>query len=195
MPFVERAPYADEAELLASLINKASGGVISYLLNGVAPGFSGEQLLAATIGQESETYGEEAALLLEREGQCSGLLIAYPSALHVLHPSLHIFVSAKKVTAVRPILEACVPDSLHINTFWLDESLSGPDDALLLLHRAEERAKARGLARLGAFCRSSEKRDMAFFTAQGFITDTVFAPEAVSIADRPEGGVLLRKEL
>ena len=193
MGLIELKPGPDDAALVASLVNRAGKGVISYLLDGIAPGFSGEELLAATMRDES-LYGPDCTLLLQREGRPAGLLIAYPAELHVVHPTMNIFVSSAKIRNVRPMLEAAEPDSLHINTFWVDET-SGGEAADLLLRRALEQASALGRETIGVFCRQSEPGERQFFEAAGFRPRTMFAPEEFRPGGAPEGGCLLVKEL
>ncbi|MDL2291479.1 hypothetical protein LJC09_05195, partial [Desulfovibrio sp. OttesenSCG-928-F20] len=190
MGLTECRPGPDDAALIAAVINKAGNGVISYLLDGLAPGFSGEDLLAATL-RDQKLYGPDCTLMLRLEDKLAGLLIAYPAELHVIHPTMQIFVSAAKIKSVRPMLESAVPDSLHINIFWLDEKSDDNNAAHLLLRRAREQAVALNKKKLGVFCRESEHEERQFFEAAGFTPHTVFAPEDFCPNGIPEGGCLL----
>lgn len=192
---VLRPPEADDAPALAAILNKAGGGVISYLLDGLIPGLDGESVLAAALRRDQELYSPDSTLLVEKQGRIAAMLGVCPAEAHVVPPALSMLVSGKKLKTVRPLLEAAVPGSLHINVFWLDKDLCGEADARMLLLAAEERAKSLGLPALSVFCRLGEEKEIAFFTASGFCEHRRFAPAEFAVNGKEEGGLLLRNDL
>lgn len=188
-----RAPQPDESGQLAAIVDQASGGVLSFLLNGLIPGFDGQRLMAAALSRDQELYGPDSTLILEKQGQIAAMLVVCPAEKHVVHSALHMVAPAARINAVRPMLEAAVPDSLHLDVFWLHENLSGKQDGEMLLQAAEAKAVAMGRKALGVFCRSSQKEEAAYFSGMGFAVYETFPPPAFAPDDKPEGGVLLQR--
>lgn len=193
--FTERAPFPDETDRVAGLINEASSGLVSYLLDGILPGFQGESLLSAALMQGDSAYTLDSMLLLEDEAGLAGFLFAYPAERHVVHPAMTIFASAAKIEAARPLLALSIPGSLHINTLWVRDGLDG-DDAVwdLLLRRAAEKAVHLGLPRLCLCCYDSEERLLRFLEGQGFVMEKRFSLDP-ALGDQSGGGRLLCKTL
>ncbi|MDL2280174.1 hypothetical protein LJC15_05920, partial [Desulfovibrio sp. OttesenSCG-928-G11] len=160
-----RAPQPDECDQLAAIVDQAGGGVVSFLLDGLIPGFSGQSLLAAALRRDQELYGHDSTLILEKQGRIAAMLVVDPAEKHVVHSALNMVAPAARINAVRPMLEAAVPGSLHIDIFWLHKDLGTDKDAQLLLRAACEKAGAMGRGSLGVFCRQSQQSDMLFFTS------------------------------
>lgn len=190
-----RAPQPDECGQLAAIVDQASGGVISFLLDGLVPGFDGQSLMAAALRRDQELYGQDSTLILEKYGHIAAMLVVGPAEKHVVHSALNTVAPAARIKAVRPMLEAAVPGSLHLDVFWLHEKLGTEEDAQLLLRAACEKAGAMGRGSLGVFCRQKQQSEIAFFTGNGFALHQHFPPEAFAPGGKPEGGALLLRQL
>jgi ribosomal protein S18 acetylase RimI-like enzyme len=187
----ERAPFHDETELLAGIINDASEGVVSWLLDGIAPGIDGRTLFAATLMHDDGAYNLGNMLLFEENGDVRALLFSYPAALHRIHPAMSGFVKTAKIEAARPMLERSVPGSLYINTFWVAEDRRGAGTADILMQRAATKAHGSGLNGISLFCRHSNPRALSFYRRCGFETVEQFPFRVPSDAGGMEGGSLL----
>ncbi len=203
MTIHERSPMADEAEVVASIIDSTSKGVASYLLEDLVSGFSPQALLAAAMLQGDGAYSLDNILLLEQDNQIAGLLFSYPATLHKVMPLMRSFVPASRIEAVLPILERAVPDSLYINTIWVAENMRGQKTTSthgqkmsdLLMQKATARAKSLGLSRVSLFCWNDNHRALSFYTRHGFSIAEHFPPEALRLHGCVEGGSLLCKTL
>jgi ribosomal protein S18 acetylase RimI-like enzyme len=189
----ERAPFHDEAELLAGIINETSEGVVSWLLGGIAPGMSGTALFAAALMRDAGAYSLDNMLLFEESGTVRSLLFSYPAALHRIHPAMSGFVKTAKIDAARPMLERSVPGSLYVNTFWVAKDRRGTGTADLLMQRAEARAQKVGLNGISLFCRHSNPGALRFYRRCGFETVEQFPFPVPSTKGGMEGGSLLSR--
>ncbi|MDR2124161.1 MAG: GNAT family N-acetyltransferase [Desulfovibrio sp.] len=187
----ERAPFHDEAELLAGIINAAGEGVVSWLLDGIVPGIDGLTVFAATLMRDDAAYNLGNMLLLEEGGKAQALLFSYPAALHRIHPAMSGFVKAAKIDAARPMLERSVPGSLYVNTFWVAADRRGTGTADLLMQRAQAKAREAGLQGISLFCRHSNPRALRFYQRRGFETMEQFPFPVPSIEGGGQGGSLL----
>lgn len=190
-----RAPQPDECGQLAAIVDQAGGGVISFLLDGLIPAFSGQSLLAAALRRDQELYGRDSTLILEKHGHIAAMLTAGPAEEHVVHSALNLVAPAARIDAVRPMLEASAPGSLHIDIFWLHKDLGTEKDAQLLLRAACEKAGAMGRGSLGVFCRQNQQTDLDFFIGNGFVAHRQFPPQDFAPDGKPEGGALLLRQL
>jgi GNAT superfamily N-acetyltransferase len=186
-----RAPFHDEAELLAGIIDETGDGVVSWLLGGIAPGISGRTLFAATLLRDDDAYNLDNMLLLEDGGEVLALLFSYPAAAHRIHPAMSGFVNAAKIDAVRPMLAHSVPGSLYVNTFWVAENRRGTGTADLLMQRAVDGAERSGFNGISLFCWNANRRAMRFYRHSGFETAEEYPAGASSFAGGREGGSLL----
>jgi ribosomal protein S18 acetylase RimI-like enzyme len=187
----ERAPFHDEAEFLAGIINEAGEGVVSWLLDGIVPGIDGRAVFAAALMRDDGAYSLDNMRLFEEGGNVSALLFSYPAALHRIHPAMSGFVKSAKLDAARPMLERCVPGSLYVNTFWVAADRRGTGTADRLMQRAEVRAQETGMQGISLFCRQSNPRALHFYRRWGFETMEQFAFPVPSVEGGAEGGCLL----
>ncbi|MDR1685829.1 MAG: GNAT family N-acetyltransferase [Desulfovibrio sp.] len=187
----ERAPFHDESELLAGIINEAGEGVVSWLLDGIVPGIDGRAVFAAALMRDDGAYNLDNMLLFEENGDVQALLFSYPAELHRIHPAMSGFVKAAKLDAARPMLERSVPGSLYINTFWVAAGKRGTDTADMLMQRAEAKAREAGLQGISLFCRRSNPRALRFYRRWGFETMEQFPFPVPSIEGGGQGGSLL----
>jgi ribosomal protein S18 acetylase RimI-like enzyme len=187
----ERAPFHDEAELLAGIINEAGEGVVSWLLDGIVPGIDGRAVFAAALMRDDGAYNLDNMLLFEEGGNVSALLFSYPAGLHRIHPAMSGFVKTAKLDAARPMLERSVPGSLYVNTFWVATDRRGTGTADELMQRAEARAQEAGLQGISLFCRHSNPRALRFYRRWGFETMEQFPFPVPSAEGGGQGGSLL----
>jgi GNAT superfamily N-acetyltransferase len=184
----------DDAEEIARIVIRTGEGVVEHLLDDLVPGVDSLAILtAAFIGGEG-VYRVENMLCAWQADALVGLLFAYPSGEHRVPPLMESMVPAKRLRAVRPILERSVPDSLYVNTFWLTESQRGNGRADTLFSLAGQRCLALGLKRVSLFCWNDNPRAMRFYARNGCVVAEHLPPEALPLERHPLGGSILCKE-
>jgi GNAT superfamily N-acetyltransferase len=190
-----RRATPDDAEDVARIVILTGEGVVEHLLDGLVPGVDSLTILtAAFIGGEG-VYRMENMLCERRDEALTGLLFAYPSEEHRVPPLMESLVPAKRLRAVRPVLERSVPDSLYVNTLWLAEHLRGGGSAGELFAAVLRRCANLGLRRVSLFCWNDNTRAMRFYARNGCFVAERLEPEDLPLERHPLGGSILCREL
>ena len=183
----------DDADAISAIVIAANDGLVKQLLDGLIPGISSATILSAAFIKGEGPY-TTANVICSRDGdRMTSLLFAYPANDHAVPTLLESFIPAKRLKPVRPILEKSVPDSLYINTMWLEESLRGKGHTAALVLEMESLCRAKGFSQMSLFCWNDNEDSMRFWARHGFsIAEHVDLPP---VAGHDKGGSLLCKTI
>jgi len=185
----------DDADQIARIAVNASGGVAEQLLDGLIPGMSCVDILTASFIKGEGPYDTKNILRTLDEDRIVALLFSYPAEEHTVPPLLNSLIPARRLEPVRPFLERAVPESLYINTVWLDEPRwkKGYADALMV--EAESRCRSLDRDRMSLFCWNDDVRAMQFFAAQGFAIVEHIKQEELPLHGHDKGASILCKRI
>jgi len=185
----------DDAEAMASIVRDTSGGLVDYLLSGLSRLVTAQDLLTSLIMEPGNPFSCENALVLRQGDALAGLLLAYPAELHRPPDILRRVVSGRKLRHIAGLLEGACPDSLYINTLWLDASYRGTGLADDLLQCARMLASEQGLTSLSLNVWADNSRALRFYQRHGFTT--VRHCDIAYQADLPHhgGNFLMQRDL
>lgn len=189
--FMFKAATADDADDIARIIIRESGGIVDALIGGLITGLAAADILSAFLSKGEAPYSIENVIKSEKDGVLCGLLFSYPAAEHCVPGLMESFVPAKRLKQVRPALECAVPGSLYINTLWWDGELVDKTFPHALLLEASSRRAALGLKGLSAFCWNDNEKRMRFLFELGFTVVEDLPPDQLSLPEHPVGGSLL----
>lgn len=183
----------DDADAIATIVIAANGELVEQLFGGLIPKLDSAAILSAVFIKGEGPY-TTANVICSRDGErMTGMLFAYPASEHVVPLLLESFIPAKRLRPVRPILEKSVPDSLYVNTMWLEESARGKGQAAALVLEMESLCRAKGLTKASLFCWNDNDDTMRFWAQHGFsITEHIALP---LIGEHDKGGSLLCKSI
>jgi ribosomal protein S18 acetylase RimI-like enzyme len=190
-----RQATPDDAENAARIVILTGEGVVERLLDGLVPGVDSLTILTAAFISGEGVYRTENMLCGWQEDSLVSLLFSYPSWEHRVPQLMESMVPAKRLRAVRPILERSVPDSLYINTLWLADNLRGNGRADALFAAAARRGLALGLKRISLFCWNDNKRAMRFYARNGCSIAELLPPDMLPLEGHPQGGAIWCREL
>ena len=122
---------------------------------------------ATTVMEPGNPFSCENALVLRQGDALAGLLLAYPAELHRPPDILRRVVSGRKLRHIAGLLEGACPDSLYINTLWLDASYRGTGLADDLLQCARMLASEQGLTSLSLNVWADNSRALRFYQRHG----------------------------
>ncbi|MBO4369278.1 MAG: GNAT family N-acetyltransferase [Desulfovibrio sp.] len=189
-----RLAVAEDAPFLARCITDVSAGVVDFLLEGLLPSVNVLQILTMVMRDTSSFFSHKNCVLAEKNGQNVGLLFAYPARDQTIPALMKAMIPSKRLQPLLDVLTASVPDSLHINTLWVDASYRGSGLSDALLDYASEWAKQQGFCKLGLFVWTDNKRALSFYVRHSFTyVRSVAIPK--SLADKHGRGDLLCCEL
>ncbi|MCR5814454.1 MAG: GNAT family N-acetyltransferase [Desulfovibrio sp.] len=158
----------DDAAFLAHCVREVSGGVVDVLLKGLLPGIDSEQLLSMVLRDTSQHYSHKNCVLGFLGQNCVGLLFAYPASEQSIPPLMRAMLPKNRLEPLMDILTAQVPESLYINTFWVESALRGSGLADSLMDYAKALSETLGLKGVSLFAFRNNARALAFYARHGF---------------------------
>ena len=185
-----RQATADDAPFLAKCVREVSHGVVDGLLEGVLPGLDAEAILSMVLRDASSQYSYKNCVLTEQGASILALLFCYPASAQTIPPMMRVMLPAARLTSYTDIVTAVVPESLYINTIWVDPSVRGQGLADVLLDYAAFFAKESGLTKLSLLAWRDNSRALAFYAKHGFTT-----VRSVRVPESLEGGADLYERL
>jgi GNAT superfamily N-acetyltransferase len=189
-----RQATLDDAEQIARIVCSTAAGIVETLLGNLVPGVDADVLLGAAFLRGEGAYRAENALCSREGDSINALLLSYPSSGQKTPPIVENLIPAKRLKVVRPFMEACVPDSLFVNTFWVEESLRGNGHADALMDMAVERCAALGFERISLFCWEDNRQARRFYEKHDFAVFSRIMPDGRLRELHPQGGTLLCRE-
>lgn len=185
----------DDADAIARIVSSTSGGMAELLLDGLIPGLGSDAILSATFSKGEGPYRTDNVICSRDGERLTSMLFAYPSSEHKVPALLESFIPSKRLNPVRPILEKCAPDSLYINTLWLEESLRGKGHIAALLLEAESICRTLGVSRISVFCWNDADEAMRRWTRHGFTIFELLDRETIPVDGHDKGGSILCRYL
>lgn len=189
--FTFQTATPDDAEQIADIIISTGDGIVEHLLEGLVPDLSASMLLATAFIQHEGPYSTNNVLRAQYDGKIVALLFSYPSTEHKVPPLMESMLPAKRLQAVRPILERSVPDSLYINSIWITEAYRGKGYGDALMLEAVSRARNFGFKRISLFCWNDNDSALRFYAHKGFSLHEHLPTELIPLEGHRRGGSLL----
>ena len=181
----------DDAEQIEDIVIETGAGVVEHLLEDLISGLSARSILAAAFMKGEGSYNTDHIIRSLEDDTINRLLFSYHSSEHKVPPLMESLLPAKRLNAVRPVLEKSVEDSLYINTIWLAEDLRGSGDADALMEEAVRRCRNLGLNRMSLFCWNDNERALRFYARHGFTLFEHLSTEVLSLPNHTIGGSIL----
>lgn len=185
----------DDAEIIARVIRETSAGVVDYLLGGLSRVLSPQRLLTPVIMETGHPLSHENVLLLRQGQTLAGLLLAYPATAHGIPDILRKVVAAQKLDLLDGLLRVVEPESLYINTLWVNEAYRGSGVADDLIECALVAAADRGLGALCLHVWVENARAVRFYQRHGFVTTRHFEVPAKPRLPYTGGYDLMKRDL
>lgn len=193
--FTFRQALPDDADQIAAIVSETSAGVVNHLFGGLIPGLPAEKILAAAFLKGQGSYNTANVILSGTADRITGLLFMYPASEHVVPVLMASLLPSKRLEPVRPILERGIPDSLYINSIWLNEELRGSGLGTSLMVEAASRCRALGFDRISLFCWNDNEKALRFYAREKFHIVEHLPPEELSIKGHDQGGSILCRYL
>ncbi len=161
----------DDAESIAHIVRITSGGLVDYLLGGLSRFVSPQGILTSLIMESGNPFSYENAVVMRADNDTvAGLLLVYPAAQHHPPDILRRVVASRKLRHIQSLLEGAYPDSLYVNTLWVDEPYRGTGVAAGLLQCALLLAAEQGLGGLSLNVWADNQRAIRFYRRNHFST-------------------------
>lgn len=163
-----RPAEPEEAAKLASIIQETSGGLVDYLLRDIMPFTSPHQILTSQVLSEDSLFSYSNAIVCVEQGEIIGLILAYSWEKQVLSDLMRCYLPQRRLKVVEGLLSSAEPDSLYINTFWVENKFRGQGLADVLMDVAEDWGRREEYSRLSLHVWEGNKRAVSFYQRHGF---------------------------
>ncbi len=157
-----------DVPFLARTISQVSAGVVELLLEGALPAVSSLHILEMVLRDASSHFSFENCVLAEENRVPMGLLFAYDAREQAIPPLMRVTLDSSRITPLEDLLTCHVPESLYINTFWVDEKARGMGLSDTLMDYAKEWSHALGYSKISLFVFRDNERARAFYFRHGF---------------------------
>ncbi len=141
-----RPATPDDAPAAGRLIDMAGGGVYAFMLDGVAPGLTAAEMLAAGVADTAGSFSHRHMAVAEAGGVIVGLVHAYPADW--MRGVDRSFIPADRTAHLAPFDEAQDWGSYFLSALAVDPPHRRQGLARRLLAWAEERARTAGFDRM-----------------------------------------------
>ncbi len=182
-----RPATADDVPFLARVIMETSDGIVQHVVTGLIPFRKPEEIFAMVIAREGSHFHVSNMVVAEQAGKIVGMLFAYSADQQEIPTVMEKMLPKKKLEPVRPILTAAVPDTLYINTLWVDPEMRGQGVATALIDYANVWAKDKNLKGLSLHCWADNEGAIQLYSKHGFKPVQHLDPLAPLDAMHPKG--------
>jgi GNAT superfamily N-acetyltransferase len=181
----------DDAEQAAQIVAITADGLVEQLFDGLIPDLPGTLILSAAFMKGEAPYLMDNIIRSMQGDAITSLLFSYPSSEHRVPLLMENLLPAKRLNPARPVLERSLPNSLYINTIWVDEQLRGTGMADMLMLEAINRCRELGFAAISLFCWNDNERALRFYARHGFTLREHLPPELLPLPGHLLGGSIL----
>lgn len=195
MEFDVRFGEADDIDIITRFILEAGSGLFDYLLDGVVPGSTTEDLIKFAVADPDNVLNFNNALLAFAGSEPAGMILSYPSADYGIPAAVDAMVPAERLDRVREIFTNVVPDSWYINSLTVAEVARGQGLARLLIDLSADLAVEKGLNSLCLHAWADNKRALKVYRNCGFELVKTIPVEPTTHFDHPGGMLLLKANL
>lgn len=195
--FALRKADNEDLDNVVRIISASMDGLAEYLLGGKLSALVAGKIWQSMLAQGMGAYCLDNMLLALNQEEIVGLLFAYPGLEQKVPDLMETFVNKDKLNAIRPVIEAALPDTLYINCLWTKETGMDGELRAALLGMAEKWATARQLKGISVFVWADLTDEVDFFLAAGFEEQeripAVSPPVRGEKGPHDQGGVLLAR--
>lgn len=163
-----RPATADDVPFLARVVMETSDGIVQHVLTGLIPFKKPEEIFSMVIGREGSHFYFTNMVVAEKDARVVGVLFAYPADQQEIPAIMEKMLPKKKLEPVRPVLTTAVPETLYVNTLWVDAEMRGQGVASALMDYANAWAKDKGLKGLSLHCWADNEGAITMYTKHGF---------------------------
>lgn len=143
-----RGGEVDDCVDIARLMCRAGGGLMEFMLEGIVPNCSPEDLLQLAIADPDAPINYENAFVGVDDDQVVALLLCYPSAEFGLSDVLESSVPVERLGHLQEFFSTPLPESLYVNSVAVDGDHGGQGIGATLMDIADELAGARQISTL-----------------------------------------------
>jgi ribosomal protein S18 acetylase RimI-like enzyme len=182
----------EDCTVLASLVNKASEGIIEYLFHDLIPGMTPVQMVAHNLSAEDSFYSYKNTFVAEFNQNPIGVSLSYPSSFHQITEEMKNFLPEDRLEHFKSFYASRVEDSLFLNALCVDGQFQGNGIGTRLISLTQQKARENGFNALSLMVLADNTGAQRLYARCGFKTVKAVELKAHELIPH-EGGCLLMK--
>ena len=184
-----RPGQKSDCEVLAQMMNIASGGIFEYLFGTIKPGLTAVEVVAENMVNDHSYRSDIVAV---SNDNIVGMARSFPSAYHRISPDARVYFPDDRLNYLAEFFETRVENSWYLNTLCVlpDHRRQGIGEKLIEL--AKSKAVEKGFDTISLMVFQDNRSALSLYRRTGFqVVQTIDLIPNEHI--RHEGGCLLMK--
>lgn len=193
MPAIRYRPAtAGDAPALARLAIAASGGLLEYLLEDIAPGQAPVELLRDLFADPDGELSFRDVDVAECEGRAIGMAHGFPASRYGISEPMRAQIPANRLRRVEAFFSRRVDRSLFLNILSVDEAFRGQGIGQHFLEVLKARAAAEGYESASLLVWADNVGAARLYRRCGFEMVETVPVDADTKLPHPDGALLMR---
>lgn len=148
MEILYRTGKQEDSLKIAEGIDRASGGIVEFLFNGLLSQHTAAQVMAKSIQEKQGSDSYENAIVAEYQGNIIGVVYSYSAKLHGITESTRSFFPSDRLAFLKDFYNSRVENSWFLDSIYVDEKFRGTGIGSKLIQLTKQRAKDNGFTQL-----------------------------------------------
>ncbi|MCG8492607.1 MAG: GNAT family N-acetyltransferase [Sneathiellales bacterium] len=165
---------------------------MEFLLDGIVPDVTADQLLAVTLTETQSPLSYSNTVVLDEDNEVKGVMLGYSLKDFSISGEMKMFVEQNRVDHVRGLYTQKIPNSYYIHALSVDDSVQGRGGGKALIEIAKDIALDQGFDNLSLHVWQDNLQALSLYKAVGFEEISLIPIERHKLLPH-DGGMLLLK--
>ena len=144
MDILYRTGKIEDCYKIAEGIDLASGGIMSFLFEGLLENYTVAEVMANTLRDETGYDSYKNAIVAEYQDNIIGIVYSYPAKFHEITNEERNFFPSDRLELLGDFFNSRVDDSLFLDSIYVDDKFRGQGIANRLIELTKQKAQKYG---------------------------------------------------
>lgn len=158
----------EDCDVLAELIDMASGGTVDYLFDNLVPGMTPVQVVSQNLAQNRPPNTYENAMVAVEGETVAGMALSFPAGYHRLTPEMEAFFPADRMAHMREFFSTRVEESWFLDAIGVFPGHRRQGIGARLMARTKARAVRNGCRQLSLMVFADNESAISLYANAGF---------------------------
>jgi len=155
MDILYRTGKKEDCLKIAEGIDLASGGIMSFLFEGLLENYTVAEVMANSLRDETGYDTYKNAIVAEYEDNVVGIVYSYPAKFHEISEETREFFPSDRLAVLAEFFNSRVENSLFLDSIYVDEKFRGRGIANRLIDLTKQKAQQNGHKQLSLMVMNS----------------------------------------
>ena len=170
MNILYRTGKLEDCFKIAEGIDLASGGIMSFLFEGLLENHTVAEVMADLIRDETGYDSYKNAIVAEYQDDIIGIVYSYPAKFHEISEETRSFFPNDRLELLAEFFNSRVENSLFLDSIYVDEKYRGRGIGNRLIELTKQKAQEKGHKQLSLMVMSSNMTARRAYERNNFKT-------------------------